>query len=73
MTFLEYLKSACGSVDHELRAILDGNAEDETQLHTAMEYSLFSGGKRLRPAMVLFSNSMFSATNEPVLESAVVD
>ena len=43
----------------------------ETQFNEAVEYALFSGGKRLRPVLTLLGAELFSGTAEIILPSAV--
>jgi geranylgeranyl diphosphate synthase type II len=48
-----FLTSARGRVDAWLDALLPAAGTGPGRLHEAMRYSLFAGGKRLRPAMAL--------------------
>jgi len=43
----------------------------ETQFNEAVEYALFSGGKRLRPVLTLLGAELFGGTAEIILPSAV--
>lgn len=43
----------------------------ETQFNEAVEYSLFSGGKRLRPVLTLLGAELFGANAELMLPAAV--
>jgi len=50
---LALLKELSSQVDTELDRVLPRADEPPRPIHEAMRYSLFSGGKRLRPALVL--------------------
>ncbi|MCI0490283.1 MAG: polyprenyl synthetase family protein [Blastocatellia bacterium] len=58
----------------EINAWLDRLVPSETippqQLHCAMRYSLFAGGKRLRPALVLATGEAFGASTESLMPAA---
>jgi len=49
----KYWQHCSTRVDQELRRLLPSPATRPTTLHQAMHYSLFAGGKRLRPLLVL--------------------
>jgi geranylgeranyl diphosphate synthase type II len=49
----EYLKRRQRLVDEALERWVPGDQEFPPQVHQAMRYSLFAGGKRLRPILVL--------------------
>ena len=53
MNLKEYLKRRQRLVDEALERWVPGNQEFPPQVHQAMRYSLFAGGKRLRPILVL--------------------
>lgn len=48
-----YLKSRAKEVDDALRAALPPASEKPSSIHRAMRYSVFAGGKRLRPILCL--------------------
>jgi geranylgeranyl diphosphate synthase, type II len=48
-----YLKERGVAVDHALEQALPGENERPETLHRAMRYSVFAGGKRLRPVLVI--------------------
>ena len=48
------------TIDSELKIVLDGNYSYQEKIFESMNYSLFTGGKRLRPIMLLKTFSMFS-------------
>ncbi len=47
-------------VDDALEKFLPRLKEEPTVLHEAMRYSVFAGGKRLRPLLVIMTKSIFS-------------
>src|ERR1700759_3438481 len=48
-----FLKSSCEFVDGHLERYLPSEKTSPETLHNAMRYSVFAGGKPLRPALVL--------------------
>jgi geranylgeranyl diphosphate synthase type II len=53
MTFREYLKQQQRRVDEELERLVPSAATPPETIHSAMRYSLFAGGKRIRPVLCL--------------------
>ena len=49
----EFLRDATSRVDGALERLLPPETEEPRTIHRAMRYSIFAGGKRLRPALVL--------------------
>jgi geranylgeranyl diphosphate synthase type II len=49
----KYLESGCEKVDRALRRLLPSASMKPVTIHRAMRYSLFAGGKRLRPILCL--------------------
>lgn len=64
------LQTAAESVDRELGRLLPLTDEVEAQLFEAMRYAVLSGGKRLRPFIVMSSGSMFNIAPEQVVRVA---
>ncbi|MGI9282879.1 MAG: (2E,6E)-farnesyl diphosphate synthase [Endozoicomonas sp.] len=52
MTLLEYIKGYQNRVDEQLHNILPSNSQVSNRLVEAMSYSVFNGGKRIRPILV---------------------
>ncbi|MDP2859801.1 MAG: polyprenyl synthetase family protein [Bacillota bacterium] len=73
MRFRDHLDSSAGLVDGELRRLLSSQAGVPSPLAQAMEYAVFGGGKRLRPAMLLFVNSMYRGPDAAVVAAAAVE
>jgi len=53
MDLKAYLKEQCARVDAALDAYLPKESELPYSLHKAMRYSIFAGGKRVRPILLL--------------------
>src|SRR2546425_9965086 len=53
MTFREYLAGQQRHIDLELDRLLPPEATPPATSHRAMRYSLFAGGKRVRPLLCL--------------------
>jgi geranylgeranyl diphosphate synthase type II len=53
MTFREYLKQEARFVDAELDRLVPPETSPPATIHRAMRYSLFAGGKRIRPILCL--------------------
>lgn len=51
----EYWKTLISRIDHQLQEYLDLGSDCPASHAEAMRYSLFAGGKRLRPVLVLLS------------------
>ena len=67
-TFFEQTRPA---IDASLAQILPPETQQPTTLHEAMRYSVFAGGKRLRPSLCIAGYSAFRSGWEPVLPIAV--
>ncbi len=53
MDISEYLAESRREVDLYLDRLLPGESEEPKTIHRAMRYSVFAGGKRLRPILIL--------------------
>ncbi len=60
ITVEDYLKKTSAAVNAALEKHLPPETEQPTDLHKAVRYSIFAGGKRLRPALAL---AAFEACN----------
>lgn len=56
----EIFKEYMPLLDNELESIIKPNIKYQNKLYESMKYSLFSGGKRLRPMLFLMSYTLFS-------------
>ena len=69
MTFREYLNEQQQAVDRELGRLVPSEATPPETIHRAMRYSLFAGGKRIRPILCLEA-SRAVADSAPGVEQA---
>ena len=70
MTFQEFLRQVAVDVDERLEKILPSPEDPPARLHEAMRYSLFAGGKRVRPGLVVLAGETFGASRERLLSGA---
>jgi geranylgeranyl diphosphate synthase type II len=57
-------------VDARLDAIVPAETADPPAVHSAIRWSLFAGGKRFRPTLVLATGETFGASTEDLLPTA---
>lgn len=69
-SFPQFLERTRELVDRWLDQALPLESTAPTRLHQAMRYSVFAGGKRLRPALVLLANEAFGGKQESAKEAA---
>jgi geranylgeranyl diphosphate synthase, type II len=55
------------AVDAQLEKLLPGESVEPPSIHTAMRYSVFAGGKRIRPILCLESARIFETEVSPAL------
>lgn len=71
MNELENFFNECArAVDAQLDALLPAAEIAPENLHAAMRWSIFAGGKRFRPALCLAVGEMFGANRENLLKTA---
>lgn len=66
----EYLFNTRMLVDGHLELLLPSDPEEPCAVHAAMRWSLFAGGKRLRPALVLATGGAFGAPLKRLIRTA---
>jgi geranylgeranyl pyrophosphate synthase len=66
----EFFASTRLLVDAELDRLIPKETCEPARLHSAIRWSLFAGGKRFRPALVLATGQTFGAPNEKLLRTA---
>jgi geranylgeranyl diphosphate synthase, type II len=66
----EYFKSNAKRVDEWLDRLLPDQQAPPTLIHEAMRYSVFAGGKRLRPILTIATGEIFGAREEGLLPAA---
>lgn len=70
LSFVEFARALRPAVDGELERLLPPVDADPARLHRAMRYSVFAGGKRIRPALVVLAGETFGAEREALLPGA---
>src|SRR5260221_5815958 len=66
----EFLASCRLSVDAELDRLIPKESESPERIHSAIRWSLFAGGKRFRPALLLATGQTFGASTDLLLRTA---
>jgi geranylgeranyl diphosphate synthase type II len=69
-TVEEFLRIASEKVNRALEALLPSEQEPPAELHKAERYSIFAGGKRLRPALCLAAYEACGGRGEGALAPA---
>ena len=62
----QYLSSISSQMDSRFEEFLPSEKERPCRLHEAMRYSMFAGGKRLRPALVRAAFDLFGGKGDSV-------
>ncbi len=66
----QWLTDKTSRVDRSLNQLLPKASAKPATIHQAMRYSIFAGGKRMRPALVLAAAEACGGTDEPALPLA---
>ena len=66
----EFLASCRALIDAELDRLIPKESAEPERVHSAIRWSLFAGGKRFRPALLLATGQTFGAGNGDLLRSA---
>ena len=70
MDIKEYFNHQAVIVDRWLDRLIPSTTESPELIHEAMRYSLFAGGKRLRPVLAIAAGEMFGADPNELLPIA---
>jgi geranylgeranyl diphosphate synthase type II len=70
MNLKSYLKEQCARVDAALDRFLPQESELPHSIHKAMRYSVFAGGKRVRPILMLAACQAVGGDSERTLPAA---
>jgi len=70
MNFKKYLENKRNIIDKALDEYLPSEENSPSIIHKAMRYSVFGGGKRIRPILTLATAELFGRNTESVIESA---
>jgi geranylgeranyl pyrophosphate synthase len=66
----EFFASTRALIDSELDRLIPGETQEPVRLHSAIRWSMFAGGKRFRPALVVATGETFGASREQLLRTA---
>jgi geranylgeranyl pyrophosphate synthase len=66
----EFLTSCRSVIDAELDKLIPQESEEPHSLHAAIRWSVFAGGKRFRPALLLAVGQTFAAQTETLIRAA---
>ena len=66
----EFLASCRSLIDSELDRLIPRESVEPERVHAAIRWSLFAGGKRFRPALLLATGRTFGAGNDDLLRAA---
>jgi geranylgeranyl pyrophosphate synthase len=66
----EYFASCRSLVDSQLDRLIPKETAEPTRVHSAIRWSLFAGGKRFRPALLLATGQTFGAGADDLLRAA---
>lgn len=69
-SFPEHLRSLVPEIEASLDRLLPPLTAVPTRLHEAMRYSVFAGGKRVRPGLVLLAGETYGAERSVLLPAA---
>ena len=67
MDIASYLRESSQEVDRYLGRLLPPETQHPATIHRAMRYSVFAGGKRLRPALVLAAGTSLGGDRDTLL------
>lgn len=70
MDLKTYLKNQCQRIDQALETLLPRDTELPHSLHKAMRYSVFAGGKRVRPILMLAACDAVGGESEAAIPAA---
>lgn len=65
-----FFKGCTKAVDKKLSELIPDGSVEPQKLHKAIRWSLFAGGKRFRPALVIASGEVFGAERKRLLRTA---
>ncbi len=70
MNFKKYLENKRNIIDKALDEYLPSEENSPSIIHKAMRYSVFGGGKRIRPILTLATAELFGKDTESVIKTA---
>jgi len=66
----EFLASCRTLIDSQLDRLIPKESEEPARVHAAIRWSLFAGGKRFRPALLIAAGQTLGAQNEDLIRTA---
>src|SRR5437588_1723278 len=66
----EFLTSCRALIDSQLDLLIPKESDEPQRVHTAIRWSVFAGGKRFRPALLLATGQTFGASVDDLLRTA---
>ena len=66
----EFLASCRALIDSQLDLLIPKESDEPQRVHAAIRWSVFAGGKRFRPALLLATGQTFGASVEDLLRTA---
>jgi len=66
----EFLATCRALIDSELDRLIPKESEPPERVHSAIRWSLFAGGKRFRPALLLAAGQTFGASDAILIRTA---
>jgi geranylgeranyl pyrophosphate synthase len=66
----EFLANCRSLIDSQLDELIPKESEPPERVHAAIRWSLFAGGKRFRPALLLATGQTFGASPDDLLRTA---
>jgi len=65
-----FFASCRALIDSQLDRLIPKESEEPIRVHSAIRWSLFAGGKRFRPALLLATGQTFGANADRLLRTA---
>src|SRR5437588_836605 len=66
----EFLASSRALIDSQLDLLIPKESDEPQRVHAAIRWSVFAGGKRFRPALLLATGQTFGASVDDLLRTA---
>jgi len=66
----DFFASTRSLIDSELDRLIPSETQEPARLHSAIRWSMFAGGKRFRPALVIATGEAFGASQGQLLRTA---
>jgi geranylgeranyl diphosphate synthase, type II len=68
----EFFASCRALIDSELDRLFPKDTAEPTRLHSAIRWSVFAGGKRFRPALLLATGQTLGAVDDLIRSACIV-